>query len=496
MICKSKMCGVIGIYGNQDVFKDLYQGLLSIQHRGQDSAGITTYDGSRFHTKKGNGLVRDIFTKDHFTRLTGHIGVGHTRYPTIGGGRGEDAQPFFVNSPFGIIMAHNGNVINYSELSTILLNHYHRHLTSDNDVEIILNIFAQELAEQHTKSIKPENIFRAVKKVFERVKGSYSVVGYIAEQGMLAFRDPHGIKPLVYGKRKEEILPAYAIASESVSLNIMNFSEIKDVEAGQALFIDRNRRLHTQKIARCPQTPCLFEWVYFARPDSYIDGVNVYDCRINLGRFLADEIRKQNIKIDVVVPVPDSARDAAIEIARKLNLKYREALVKNRYIGRTFIMPADQQRRASVRQKLNPIPSELKGKNVLLVDDSIVRGNTSRAIIDLVRECGAKKVYFGSYSPPLRYPCVYGIDMQTKTEFIARNATVEQIAKRIGADKVIYQSLDSLKRAVHLGNKNITQFCGACFDGNYPTGDVTPEILKSIENSRKLSQKNQLELDL
>jgi amidophosphoribosyltransferase len=474
----------------------LYQGLLSIQHRGQDSAGIITYDGRRFHTKKGNGLVRDIFNKDHFKRLTGHIGIGHTRYPTIGGGRGEDAQPFFVNSPFGIIMAHNGNVINYRELNKILFNQYHRHLTSNNDVEIILNIFAQELAEQHIKSIKPKNIFHAVKKVFESVKGSYAVVAYIADQGMLAFRDPYGIKPLVYGERKEEILPAFAVASESVSLNIMNFSEIKNVEAGQALFIDKNRRLHTQKIAQCPHTPCLFEWVYFARPDSYIDNVNVYDCRVNLGRFLADEIRKQNLKIDVVVPVPDSARDAAIEIARRLNLKYREALVKNRYIGRTFIMPADQQRRASVRQKLNPIPSELKGKNVLLVDDSIVRGNTSRAIINLARECGAKKVYFGSYSPPLRYPCVYGIDMQTKTEFIARDATVEQIAKRIGADKVIYQSLESLKKAVHLGNKNLTQFCGACFDGYYPTGDVTPEILRSIENDRKLSQRDQLELDL
>jgi amidophosphoribosyltransferase len=490
------MCGVIGIYGNNEVFKDLYQGLLSIQHRGQDSAGIITYDGRRFHTKKGNGLVRDIFTKDHFKRLTGHIGIGHTRYPTIGGGRGEDAQPFFVNSPFGIIMAHNGNVINYKELNKILFNQYHRHLTSNNDVEIILNIFAQDMAEQHIKSMKPKNIFHSVKRVFESVKGSYAVVAYIADQGMLAFRDPYGIKPLVYGERKEKILPAFAVASESVSLNIMNFSEIKNVEAGQALFIDKNRRLHTQKIAQCPHTPCLFEWVYFARPDSYIDNVNVYDCRVNLGRFLADEIRKQNLKIDVVVPVPDSARDAAIEIARRLNLKYREALVKNRYIGRTFIMPADQQRRASVRQKLNPIPSELKGKNVLLVDDSIVRGNTSRAIINLARECGAKKVYFGSYSPPLRYPCVYGIDMQTKTEFIARDATVEQIAKRIGADKVIYQSLESLKKAVHLGNKNLTQFCGACFDGYYPTGDVTPEILRSIENDRKLSQRDQLELDL
>lgn len=489
------MCGIIGIYGNEDVFKDLYQGLLSIQHRGQDSAGIITYDG-RFHTKKGNGLVRDIFTAENYQRLRGNIGIGHTRYPTIGGGRGEDAQPFFVNSPFGIIMAHNGNVINYSELKNVLSDVYHRHLTSDNDVEIILNIFAQGLSDQKIKIIEPENVFLAVKKVFELVKGSYSVIAYIAGEGMVAFRDPYGIKPLVYGTRKDGILPSYAVASESVSLNIANFSNIRNVTAGQALFIDRQRRLHTRRLTQCPPSPCLFEWVYFARPDSFIDNVNVYDCRVNLGRFLAEEIKKQNLKIDVVVPVPDSARDAAIEIARRLNLKYREALVKNRYIGRTFIMPADQKRKSSVRQKLNPIPSELKGKNVLLVDDSIVRGNTSRAIINMVRECGAKKVYFGSYSPPLRYPCVYGIDMQTKTEFIARNASVEQIAKKIGADKVIYQRLESLEKAVRMGNKKLTHFCGACFDGIYPTGDVTPEILKSIENERKLLQKKQLELDL
>ena len=494
-IKSNQMCGIIGICGNSDVFKDLYQGLLSIQHRGQDSAGVITYDG-HFHTKKGNGLVRDIFTADNFKRLVGNIGIGHTRYPTIGGGSGENAQPFFVNSPFGIIMAHNGNVINYEELNKLLLDQYHRHLTSDNDVEIILNIFAQELSIQNIKKIKPENIFAAVKKVFEKVRGSYSVVSYIAGVGLVAFRDPYGIKPLVYGKREDGILPSYAVASESVSLNIMNFSDIKNIGAGQALFIDRKRQIHTRRLAQCPHTPCLFEWVYFARPDSYIDGVNVYDCRVNLGRFLADEIKKHNLDIDVVVPVPDSARDAAIEIARRLNLKYREALVKNRYIGRTFIMPADQERKSSVRQKLNPIPSELKGKNVLLVDDSIVRGNTSRAIIDLVRECGAKKVYFGSYSPPLRYPCVYGIDMQTKAEFIARNATTEQIAKKIGADKVIYQPLESLKRAVHAGNKKITKFCGACFDGYYPTGDVTPAILDAIERDRKIIQKNQLELDI
>jgi amidophosphoribosyltransferase len=489
------MCGIIGILGNEDVFKDLYQGLLSIQHRGQDSAGVITYDGF-FHTKKGNGLVRDIFTADNFRRLKGRVGIGHTRYPTIGGGRGEDAQPFFVNSPFGIIMAHNGNVINYSELNKLLMNRYHRHLTSDNDVEIILNIFAQDLSAQNIDNIEPENIFHAVKRVFEQVKGSYSVVAYIAGKGMVAFRDPYGIKPLVYGKNEDGILPSYAIASESVSLNITNFSNIKNVEPGQALFIDENRRLHIRKLASSPHSPCLFEWVYFARPDSYIDNVNVYDCRVNLGRFLAEEIKKHDLDIDVVVPVPDSARDAAIEIARQLNLKYREALVKNRYIGRTFIMPADQKRRSSIRQKLNAIPSELKGKNVLIVDDSIVRGNTSRAIIELIRECGAKKVYFGSYSPPLRYPCVYGIDMQTKTEFIASDSTVEQIAKKIGADKVIYQSLESLKKAVQMGNDKIDHFCGACFDGHYPTGDVTSDVLAAIEKDRKFSQKKQLDLDI
>lgn len=489
------MCGIIGIFGNGDVFKDLYQGLLSIQHRGQDSAGAITYDG-RFHTKKGNGLVRDIFSLDNFRRLKGNVGIGHTRYPTIGGGRGEDAQPFFVNSPFGIIMAHNGNVINYAELNKILMEQYHRHLSSDNDVEIILNVFAQVLSVQKIDHMEPENIFRAVQKVYEQVKGSYSVVAYIADGGMVAFRDPYGIKPLVYGKKEDGVYPSYAIASESVSLNITNFSHIKNVKPGQVIYIDEKRRLHKRQLAQCPHSPCLFEWVYFARPDSYIDNVNVYDCRVNLGKFLAEEIKKHHLDIDVVVPVPDSARDAAIEIARCLNLKYREALVKNRYIGRTFIMPADQDRATSVRHKLNPIPSELKDKNVLLVDDSIVRGNTSRAIIEMIRECGAKKVYFASYSPPLRFPCVYGIDMQTKSEFIARNATIGQIAKKIGADKVIYQSLESLKKAVRRGNQKITHFCGACFDGNYPTGDITEEVLETIERDRKIAQKKQLELDL
>ena len=489
------MCGVIGIFGSEHVVRDIYQGLLGVQHRGQDSAGIITYDG-KFNTKKGNGLVRDIFTAENFERLKGMIGIGHTRYPTIGRGRGEDAQPVQMNAPFGIIMAHNGNVINYAELKKVLFNEYNRLLNSDNDVEAILNIFAQALEDQKIKKLKPNNIFKAVGEVYKKVKGSYAVVAYIAEQGMVAFRDPYGIKPLVYGRRNDGLLSSYAIASESVSLNIMNFSHIKNIEAGQAVFIDKTRKVHTRKISHCPHTPCLFEWVYFARPDSFIDNVNVYTCRVHLGGFLAEEIKKHNLKIDVVVPVPDSARDAAIEIARELNIKYREALVKNRYIGRTFIMPSEDKRQSSVRDKLNPIPSEFKGRNVLIVDDSIVRGHTSRKIIELARECGAKKVYIASYSPPLRYPCVYGIDMQTKTEFVARNATPEQVAKEIKADKVIYQTLDSLKRAVQLENKKLKAFCGACFDGMYPTGDVTPEILETIEKERRLQREQQMELEL
>jgi len=489
------MCGVIGIWGNDHVVRDIYQGLLAIQHRGQDAAGIITYDG-RFHTKKGNGLVRDIFTVENIQRLRGTIGIGHTRYPTVGGGGGEDAQPFQINSPFGIIMAHNGNIINYKELKEELFEKYHRLLDSDCDLEIILNIFAQELEDQKTRDLRPEHVFKAVEGIYKKAKGSYSVVAYIAGQGLVAFRDPYGIKPLVYGVRNDGLVPSYAFASETVSLNLMNFSGIKTVKPGQVVFIDKSRKVHARQLACCHHTPCLFEWVYFARPDSIIDNANVYKVRVNLGRFLAAEIRKRKLKIDVVVPVPDSARDAAIEIARRLDLKYSEALVKNRYIGRTFIMPADEKRKISVRQKLNPIASEVKGKRVLLVDDSIVRGNTSRAIIEMLRECGAKKVYLASYSPPLRYPCVYGIDMQTKTEFVARGADEATVAKRIGADKVIYQSLESLKKAVKLQNPKLSEFCAACFDGVYPTGDVSPELLKEIEDERNLAHENQLELNI
>jgi amidophosphoribosyltransferase len=353
-------------------------------------------------------------------------------------------------------MAHNGNVANYRELRDELYRDQHRLLNSDCDLEIILNLFAESLAHERTRALEPEHIFRAVEAVYAKVRGGYSVVAYIAGQGLVAFRDPYGIKPLVYGVRRDGLLPSYAFASETVSLNIMNFGEIKDVEAGEVVFIDKTRTLHRKHVREGCLSPCLFEWVYFARPDTFIDKVNVYKCRVNLGRSLAAEIRRRKLAIDVVVPVPDSARDAAIEIARKLNLKYSEALVKNRYIGRTFIMPAADKRRSSVRQKLNAIAGEVRGKNVLLVDDSIVRGNTSRAIIEMIRECGARKVYFAAYSPPLRYPCVYGIDMQTRTEFIARGADEKLVAKRIGADEVIYQTLAHLKKAVQKENPKLT----------------------------------------
>ena len=489
------MCGVIGLWGNDHVVRDLYQGLLAIQHRGQDSAGIVTYDG-RFHTVKGNGLVRDLFTPEAIARLTGDVGLGHTRYPTVGSGTGEDAQPFEVNSPFGIVMAHNGNVTNYKALKADLFDRHRRLLSSDCDVEAILNIFAVELARTGARELTPEHVFQAVAAVYRVVRGSYAVVAYIAGQGLLAFRDPHGIKPLSYGVRRGGLRPAYAFASETVSLNIMGFDDILDVKPGQAVFIDRARKVHTRQLARGPHTPCLFEWVYFARPDSFIDKANVYKVRVHLGNYLADEIRRRRLKIDVVVPVPDSARDAAIEIARKLDLKYSEALVKNRYIGRTFIMPADDARKSSIRLKLNPIASEVRNKNVLLVDDSIVRGNTSRAIVEMVRECGARKVFFAAYSPPLRFPCVYGIDMQTAREFVARDADESLVAKRIGADEVIYQTLANLKRAVAKENPKLTRFCAACFNGIYPTGDVSAEVLRSIECDRQDHQEAQLELDI
>jgi amidophosphoribosyltransferase len=487
------MCGVLGIFSTEPVIGKLYTGLLTLQHRGQDSAGILTYDG-HYHLKKGNGLVRDIFDEHNIARLKGSIGLGHTRYPTVGEGSVEDAQPFWINYPYGIAAAHNGNVINFFDLKKELFEKSHKIINSNCDVEVILNIFAEALERTSRQDITPESVFNAIRHVYKRVKGAYSVVIHIADKGMVAFRDPYGVRPLLIGVDRKPMVPGYAFASESVTLDLLGFSEIRDVPPGSAVFIDQNRNVHEKKLQAAPFKPCIFEYIYFARPDSYLNGINVYQARVDLGRKLARSIRRSGLPIDVVVPVPDSSRPAAIEIARLLRLKYREGLVKNRYIGRTFIMPGEQMREKSIRQKLNPIPDVFLGKNVLIVDDSIVRGNTSRSIIQMVRQAGARKVYFVSYSAPLTNPCVYGIDMQTRAEFIASNASTEQIADKIGADQVLYQECRDMERAVKKQNPAIHSFCKACFSGKYPTGDVSSNYLEQIEQEREQLKLKQLEL--
>ncbi len=489
------MCGVLGIFSTEPVIGKLYTGLLTLQHRGQDSAGILTYDG-HYHLKKGNGLVRDIFDEHNAARLKGEVGLGHTRYPTVGEGSVEDAQPFWINYPYGIAAAHNGNVMNFLELKKELFEKSHKIINSNCDVEVILNIFAEALEKSSRDDVSPESVFRAVRTVYKRVKGAYSVVIHIAGKGMLAFRDPYGVRPLLFGIDRRQIVPSYAFASESVTLDLLGFSEIRDVQPGSAIFIDQNREVHEKKLQAAPFKPCIFEYIYFARPDSYLNKINVYQARVDLGKKLARVIQKSGLQIDVVVPVPDSSRPAAIEIARLLKLKYREGLVKNRYIGRTFIMPGDLMREKSIRHKLNPIAEVFAGKNVLIVDDSIVRGNTSRLIIQMVRQAGARNVYFVSYSAPLTNPCVYGIDMQTKAEFIARNADVAEIAAKIGADRVLYQDLRDMEQAVKRQNPAIRSFCKACFTGEYPTGDVSKSYLEQIEEEREYYKLKQLELGL
>jgi len=488
------MCGVIGIFDNDEVVTKLYSAMLTIQHRGQDSAGILTYDG-KFHLKKGNGLIDEIFDRRNISRLTGNVGMGHTRYPTIGEGSVEDSQPFWVNTPFGIAGTHNGNVTNFEELKDDLSNKSFRVINSNSDMEVILNVFADYLERLKVKKITPEIIFNAVRYVYKKVKGSYSVVFYIAGKGMVGFRDPYGLRPLLFGTNKDKLVPSYAFASESVSLDVMGFNEIEDLGPGSAIFIDNNKEVFKKRILKKPHRPCIFEYIYFARPDSYLNKINVYQSRVELGKAVSKKVKKLNLDIDVIVPIPDSARAAAIEIARILKIKYREGLVKNRYIGRTFIMPENEQRKKSINNKLNPISEVFQDKNILLVDDSIVRGNTSRSIVQMVRNAGAKKVFFLSYSPPLTNPCVYGIDMQRKQEFIATNATPDQVANKIGADKVIYQDIDEMERAVRVQNKSIKSFCKACFNGIYPTGDVSSEMLKKIENERDISKNDRNEVN-
>lgn len=487
------MCGVIGLYDNEEVISNIYSAMLTLQHRGQDSAGILTYDG-RFHLKKGNGLVKDIFDQKNISRLKGNVGIGHTRYPTVGEGSVEDAQPFWISYPFGIGGAHNGNVINFIDLKKELFEKSYKIINSNCDIEVILNVFAEYLEKFKSKKFSPDIVFNAIRYIYKRVKGSYSVILNIADRGIVGFRDPFGLRPLLFGIKQDRLIPSFAFASESVALNVMGFKDFEDIEPGSAIYIDKNKNVYKKKISNKPHRPCIFEYIYFARPDSYLNKINVYKARVELGKSLAKKIKKCNLNIDVVVPIPDSARAAAIEIARILNIKYREGLVKNRYIGRTFIMPGDSIRKNSIKHKLNPINDVFKGKNVLLVDDSIVRGNTSRLIIQMVRDAGAKKIFFASYSAPLTNPCIYGIDMQTKSEFIAANLTMDQIAAKITADKVIYQDPDEMQQAVRKQNRKIKSFCRACFTGIYPTKDVSDKILEQIEKERDFNKLKQKEL--
>ncbi len=475
------MCGFLGLVNAPQAVHEIYDGLIAVQHRGQDAAGIVTYS-DRFHARKGGGLVRDIFGPEDFERLEGTIGVGHVRYPTIGSGGVEDAQPFVVNYPYGIAMAHNGNLSNYAELKEQLTERDGRHIDSSCDVEVILNVFAAALIE-HGNQFQLSRLWQAVDAVLERVRGAYSVVGMIAGHGLYAFRDPFGIKPIAFGCRQNGARTSYAVSSESVVLDLLGYEQLQPPAPGEALFVGVDGQVARRELRPPALTPCIFEWVYFARPDSQLEGLNVYHARLRMGERLAAKVRERRLEVDVVVPVPDSARAAGKAMAEALGVDYHEGLVKNRYIGRTFIMPDQGSRQRSVRHKLNAIPSVFAGKRVLLVDDSIVRGNTSRNIVQMARRSGAAQVFLASTAPPLRHPCVYGIDMATRREFIAGNRSEAEIAELLDVDALIYQDLGDLERAVAPGGE-VEQFCNACFSGNYPTGDVSSETLLAIERER------------
>ena len=486
------MCGFIGIYGpdGSDVALEIYEGLLAVQHRGQDAAGITTFTDA-FHVKKGLGLVRDVFNEKNMARLRGNLGVGHVRYPTVGVGSDEDVQPFNMVFPLGIAMAHNGNVTNFLELKRSLGLAGVR-ISSSCDVEVILYVFARALSER----VKPgshvtaEDAFAAVSAVHEEVKGAYSVVATLADGAMVCFRDPYGIKPICFGEKTTEQGVWYACASESVVLDINGYRKTKDIGAGEALFVGTDRKVVQKRLGDKPHRPCIFELVYFARHDSLLDEISVYKTRRRFGKQLAEQWLAAGAPTpDTVIPIPDSSREAALSMAQYLKLPYREGLVKNRYIGRTFIMPSQDSRQNSVRRKLNPIRLEFEDKDVLLVDDSIVRGNTSRRIVQMARDAGARKVYMAITSPPLVAPCPYGIDMATKTEFVATDRTVAEIADAIGVDYLMYLDRERMNAAARAGNPAIQTFCNACFTGEYPTGDVTREMLTAIEGERFQSQK-------
>jgi amidophosphoribosyltransferase len=488
------MCGIVGIVGKSSVNQALYDALTVLQHRGQDAAGIVTVDDGAIHLRKDNGLVRDVFHTRHMKRLTGQFGIGHVRYPTAGSSSSAEAQPFYVNSPFGIAFAHNGNLTNAHELKDEVAKVAKRHINTTSDSELLLNIIAHELQDCEGLHLTPKEVFKAVSKVHLKIRGAYAVVAAIIGHGMLAFRDPFGIRPLSLGKRKTEFGDEYMVASESVALDAVGFSFIRDVAPGEAIYVTESGELHTHQCAHQPiSAPCIFEFVYFARPDSFIDGISVYASRVNMGRKLGQKIAKDwaDLDIDVVIPIPETSTDVALQIALELDKPYRQGFVKNRYIGRTFIMPGQTMRRKSVRRKLNAIPSEFKDKSVLLVDDSIVRGTTSEQIIEMARESGAKKVYFASAAPEIRFPNVYGIDMPSANELIAYGREIEQISNLIRADGLIFQDLNDLVDAVRELNPEIKRFETSVFDGKYITGDVDNAYLQRIDNMRNEESKNE-----
>ena len=484
------MCGIIGVVANSPVNQLLYDGLQVLQHRGQDAAGIATTDGKRFFMHKGPGLVRDVFHTRNMRNLTGNMGIGHVRYPTAGAARDPaEAQPFYVNSPFGLLLAHNGNLTNTEELKREIYLTDLRHINTNSDSEVLLNVLAHELqAASSGVRLDDEAIFRAVARVHQRCRGAYAVIAMIAGVGLLAFRDPYGIRPLIFGRNdSEEGAPQWLVASESVALDVIGYRMVRDVAPGEAILISADGHFRSRQCAaHTLHTPCMFEYVYLARPDSVIDGISVYESRVKMGEYLAQRLRATlpHAKIDVIIPIPDSSRPAALSLATRLGLPYREGFVKNRYIGRTFIMPGQAVRKKSVRQKLNAIPQEFRGKSVLLVDDSIVRGTTSREIVQMARDSGAREVYLASAAPPVRFANVYGIDMPTRGELIAAERDEAEICREIGADGLIYQDLEDLKAAVSAVNPSICRFETSCFDGRYVTGDITDEYLFDIEQLR------------
>ncbi|MEM6604959.1 MAG: amidophosphoribosyltransferase [Pseudomonadota bacterium] len=489
------MCGLVGLVAKTDVAPQIYDALTVLQHRGQDAAGIVTCDQDRIHQRKSVGLVRDVFRQHHITRLQGSAGIGHVRYPTAGSGGAANAQPFYVNSPYGIALGHNGNLTNSQALREELFESEMRHLNTDSDSEVLLNVFARELQARGKLHATADDIFDAVWAVHRRCKGGYAAVAMIVGHGIVAFRDPWGIRPLVLGYRGEGDDREYMVASESVALDVLGFSLLSDVAPGEAIFINQDRELHRQQCAQSVALhPCIFEHVYFARPDSMLDEISVYKTRKRQGEALARKIHRlrPDHDIDVVIPIPDSSRTAGLSLAQTLGLKYHEAFVKNRYIGRTFIMPGQQQRRKSVRQKLNPIRLEFEDKNVLLVDDSIVRGTTSREIIQMARDAGAKRVYLASAAPPVRYPNVYGIDMPSASELIAHGRSEEEVGQSIGADWLVYQELDDLIRCSQEGNPDVDGFECSVFDGNYITGDVDANYLDTVDAQRNDEAQSQL----